>query len=297
MLLHAFQHAGKVSTRRCSPFSKSARHSSSITVSRPGDKKIAIVTFSDPKKLNALNASMGEEFKEVVRQLCEDADTEGLGAVVLTGEGRAFSAGGDLSFLRDRAKDTPSRNANIMRRFYERFLSVRKLPVPVVAAINGPAIGAGLAIALACDVRIAAADAKMGITFVGLGLHPGMGSTHFMPRLIGNQMASQLMLTGKVINGTEAHRIGLVSEVTKTPEECLERAVNLAREMCNAAPLAVRTCVRTLRMQQDEGLDKALWREADAQAEVYNSADYTEGLDALEQKRRPIFSDFESLKE
>ena len=152
---------------------------SSVTVTRPGDGRIAIVTFNDPKKLNALNADMGEEFKVVVNQLCEEADSENLGAVVLTGEGRAFSAGGDLKFLRDRATDTPTRNATIMRRFYERFLSVRRLPVPVVAAINGPAIGAGLAVALACDVRIAAADAKMGITFVGLGLHPGMGSTHF----------------------------------------------------------------------------------------------------------------------
>ena len=93
----------------------------------------------------------------------------GLGAVVLTGAGRAFSAGGDIQFLRDRAADTPSRNAVIMRRFYERFLSVRRIPVPVVAAINGPAIGAGLCLALACDVRLAAATAPMGITFVGLG--------------------------------------------------------------------------------------------------------------------------------
>ena len=124
-----------------------------------------------------------------------------------------------------------------------------------------------------------------------------MGSTYFMPRLIGSQMAAQLMLTGKVIDGNEAHRIGLVSEVTNTPEECVQRAVKLAREMSAAAPLAVRTCVRTLRMQQDEGLDRALWREADAQALVYNSTDYSEGLDGLEQKRTPVFSNFESLEE
>ena len=145
--------------------------SSAVTVHRTEDKKVAIITLNDPKKLNALNASMGEEFKAVVNKLCEDVDTEGLGAVVLTGEGRAFSAGGDLEFLRSRSKDSPTRNATIMRRFYERFLSLRKLPVPVVAAINGPAIGAGLAVALACDVRIAAEGAKMGITFVGISYH------------------------------------------------------------------------------------------------------------------------------
>ena len=89
----------------------------------------------------------------------------------------------------------------------------------------------------------------------------------------------------------------MVAEVTDSPEACVDRAMKLAREISSTAPLAVRTCVRTLRMQQDEGLDRALWREADAQAEVYNSADYTEGLDALEAKRRPVFGDFETLKE
>jgi len=156
---------------------------------------------------------MGDQFTDIVHSLCEGPGSEGLGAVVLTGAGRAFSAGGDLQFLYDRAKDTPSRNAVIMRRFYEKFLSVRRLPVPVVAAVNGHAIGAGLALALACDVRVCSAEAKMGITFVGLGLHPGMGSTHFLPRLVGVQQASLLMLTGRLVGAQEALRIGMVAEV------------------------------------------------------------------------------------
>ena len=163
-----------------------ATSTTNVTVERPGDGKVAIITLNDPKRLNALNATMGDEFVSIIHDLIESNDMDGLGAVVLTGSGRAFSAGGDLNFLKDRSNDTPYRNAVIMRRFYERFLSVRKLPVPVVAAINGPAIGAGLALALACDVRVASKDAKMGITFVGLGLHPGMGSTHFLPRLVGS---------------------------------------------------------------------------------------------------------------
>ena len=266
-------------------------------MTRPGDGRVAIITLNDPKRLNALNADMGDEFVNIIKELSEGVESDNLGAVVLTGTGRAFSAGGDLGFLQDRSNDTPSRNAVIMRRFYERFLYVRKLPVPVVAAINGPAIGAGLALACACDVRIASKDAKMGITFVGLGLHPGMGSTHFLPRLIGNQMASQLMLTGQVIDGVEAHRIGLVSEIKETSEECVKRAIELAQQMSTAAPLAVRTCVRTLRLTQDEGLERSLWREADAQAQVWNSADMTEGLAGLVEKRKPTFQDYESLKE
>jgi len=225
---------------------------------------------------------------------------------VLTGAGRAFSAGGDLGFLKDRGNDTPSRNSVIMRRFYERFLSVRRLPVPVVAAINGPAIGAGLALALACDVRVARHDAKMGITFVQLGLHPGMGSTHFLPRIVGPQQASKLMLTGEVVDGIEAHRIGMVAEVVHEDDgvdadaasaTTLEVATKMARRMATAAPLAVRTCVRSIRMAQDDGLDRSLWREADAQAQVWNSRDLHEGVDALVEKRRAKFSDFENLIE
>lgn len=184
-----------------------------------------------------------------------------------------------------------------MRRFYERFLSVRRLPVPVVAAINGPAIGAGLALALACDVRVASHDAKMGITFVQLGLHPGMGSTHFLPRIVGPEQASKLMLTGEVVDGVEAHRIGMVAEVVDDSAKTLDVAMGMARKMAAAAPLAVRTCVRSIRMSQDDGLDRSLWREADAQAQVWNSKDMGEGLDALIEKRRAEFVDFEDLIE
>jgi enoyl-CoA hydratase/carnithine racemase len=244
------------------------RMSSLVRIERPGDGRVAIITLNDPKRLNALNAKMGDEFGDIINSLSEGPDTEDLAAVVLTGEGRAFSAGGDLQFLKDRAADTPSRNSIIMRRFYERFLAVRRLPVPVGAAINGPAIGAGLALALACDVRVASEDAKMGITFVQLGLHPGMGSTHFLPRIVGPQYASRMMLTGEIIEGNEALRIGMVADVQPTGKETLNAALKLAFKMADAAPLAVRTCVRSIRMAQDDGLDRSLWREADAQAQV-----------------------------
>ncbi|CAE7686369.1 unnamed protein product [Symbiodinium sp. KB8] len=241
---------------------------------------------------------MGEEFERVVARVAEESSS--VGAVVLRGAGRAFSAGGDLEFLRRRNMDSPSRNASIMRRFYERFLSVRRLPVPVVAAINGPAIGAGLCLALACDVRVAAASAKMGVTFVGLGLHPGMGATHTLPRIVGAQTAARLLLTGDVVSGEEAAALGMVAEAVSGDDDgeaAVAKATELAARMASKAPAAVRATVRTLRLGTEDGLERALWREADAQAQSYATADLVEGVSAIEQKRRPNFTQREGYAE
>ena len=178
-----------------------------------------------------------------------------------------------------------------MRRFYQRFLSVRDLPVPVIAAINGPAVGAGLCFALACDVRIAAPTAKLGLTFVGLGLHPGMGATHFLPSIAGPQVAAEMMLTGKLLTGEEAAARGVVAAAVEEP---LAAAMEMAAQMAGASPVAVRTCVRSLRFQQEAGLEAALWREADAQAQCYASADLLEGVNAVAEKRRPNFTQYEN---
>lgn len=264
-----------------------------VQVERVGPEgRVALVRLNRPDKLNAMTTELGDAFAATVASLREEADT--LGAVVVTGAGKAFSAGGDLQFLRDRHYDTPSRNASIMRKFYDRFLCVRTLPVPVVAAINGPAIGAGMCFALACDVRIAAPKAKMGLTFVGLGLHPGMGATHFLPSIVGPQVASELLLTGKIIAGEEAVRCGLVARISEDP---VQAAVESASAMAAAGPVAVRSCVQSLRLRQDQGLEQALQREADAQAQCYASVDLLEGVNAAAEKRSASFVQFEQYKE
>jgi len=260
--------------------------------------RVATIWFDNPGKSNAMTADMGDQFREVVEQLRRGTATSGLapggvGAVVLTGRGSAFSAGGDMNFLRARSKDTPSRNAQIMFDFYRRFLCLRSLPVPVVAAVNGPAIGAGLCVALACDVRVALSSAKLGITFVGLGLHPGMGATHFLPQIVGQQNAARLILTGDIVTGDEAKAMGMVLETHATPAATLAAAYKIAARMAERAPLAVRSAVRTLRNQQDEGLERALWREADAQSQCYGSADLKTGVEAVVSKTAPQFKDYE----
>ena len=199
------------------------------------------------------------------------------------------------------------------------FLSIRSLPVPTVAALNGPAIGAGLGVALACDCRVAAADAKLGLTFVGLGLHPGMGSTHFLPRIAGPAAAAKLLLSGRIVSGTEALAssssssssstgstianispdassmaivggYGFVEEVTPSGAAAVDAAIATAKGFAAAAPVAVSTCLATLRAQGDDGLHASLQREAAAQAVCYASADYRAGVLAIMEKRKPVFT-------
>ena len=265
-----------------------------VTVERVGAAgRVALVTLNRPKSLNALNLDVAAAWKDALAEL-EMGRGGDLGAVVVTGAGRAFSAGGDLKFLHDRRKDTPPRNAVVMRRFYARFLDpMLRLPVPTISAINGPAIGAGCALATAADIRLIGKSARIGFTFVQLGLSPGMGSTHFLPAAVGSSAAARLLLTGDVVDAEEAGRIGFAEVVDD--DALLDEAVALGDRISQQAPLAVRATTKMLRMRALEGMDDALWREASAQATVYGSNDMAEGLAALVEKRRPQFSDFEEL--
>jgi len=285
--------AAAAAAARRAPLSTTAAAAPLVTVSIETGG-VAVLTLNDPPRLNALTVDMGVQFQEVLRHRIDWAQAR---ALVITGAGRAFSAGGDLQFLRERAADTPNRNAALMRAFYDRFAVAlrREVPVPTLAAINGHAIGAGLCLALAADMRVASASASLGITFVGLGLHPGMGATHLLPRLVGPQLAARMCLTGEPISGEEAARIGLVLEAV-APEDVLPRTLALARKVAAQAPVAVRSCARTLRLAQDEGLDRALWREADAQAQCYGGADLAEGIEAVAGKRKPVWTQYEDYR-
>jgi len=250
-------------------------------------EKVGIITLNNPAKLNAMTVDLGDEFEQAV-QTFKQMGRDQLRAVVLTGAGKAFSAGGDMSFLKERTETDALTNSEIMRRFYSRFLCVRDLEVPVVAAINGPAIGAGLCVACACDLRIASTKAKMGWTFVGLGLHPGMGATHFVPALLGPQLAAKWLLTGGIFDGAQAAEMGLVLEACE-PDEVLPKAMELAESIAKQSPVAVGTLTRTLRMNMDDRLQVHLAREADAQGHSYAAPDIKEGIDAILAKRLPQF--------
>jgi enoyl-CoA hydratase/carnithine racemase len=250
--------------------------------------RVAIVTLNDPRRLNALTLDVAAALRVALDQVEESQ----AGAVVLTGAGRAFSAGGDLNFLRARAAESPARNAPLMRSFYQAFLGpIRGTRVPIIAAVNGPAVGAGFGIALACDLRVAARDAQLGAAFTTLGLHPGMGTTFFLPRLANNsQVATRMLLTGELISGEDARRDGIVLDAVEAGQ-VLPAALALAERIAAAGPVAVRTTLRTLRTQADAaGLEAALWREADAQAQCYATSDLAEGVEAVAAKRKPSFT-------
>lgn len=261
-----------------------ARTFSSIKVSHTPEN-ICVVHFNDPARFNAMTETMGEEFEFLMHKLTksfssEEGKGERVRGLVITGEGRAFSAGGDMDFLYARSQTAPLDNAHIMKRFYQRFLSVREVPVPTIAAINGPAIGAGLAVALACDFRVASPTASMGVTFTSLGIHPGMGSSHFLPQLIPPLKANRMLFMSEKFTGEEGAAFGLV-EVAEDP---LAQALEMAKGMAQMPEAGVRTLVTSQRSKQNVGLDDALWREATSQAECYASTDFLHTITAMRDK-------------
>ena len=252
------------------------------------DDGVAVLTLDDPDRRNAMTEAMGDALAGRCAELAADPD---LRVVVLTGTPPAFSAGGDLDMLEDlarRAREDGFDATAFMRDFYLRFLTVRELPVPVIAAINGHAVGAGLCVALACDLRIVADEAKVGLNFSRLGLHPGMGGTWFLPRMLGAQRAAAWLYTGALVSGEVAAMQGLALESRPTAD-VLPRALALAEEIAAASPVVVRQLKITLADVEDVDLATALDREAAAQAVSYGTDDLAEGLSAGRQRRAPRF--------
>lgn len=258
-----------------------------ITLSRTDG--IVTLTFNRPETRNAMTVAMGDEVARAVEEIKADTDARVL---VLTGSGKAFSAGGDLSMLaRDAGLSDESgpAMAGAPSEFYLRYLAIRQVPVPTIAAINGHAIGAGLCIALACDLRIAAADAKMGMTFAKLGLHPGMAATYTLPRLIGTARACEMFFTGRLVDGVEAAQLGLVNRAV--PRAQFDAAVrDLATEIAGAAPIATRMVKKSIYRGITHTLEETVDHEAMSQSITFATADAREGIRAVMEKRQPRFS-------
>ncbi|QRX96356.1 enoyl-CoA hydratase/isomerase family protein [Streptomyces noursei] len=246
---------------------------------------VTVLTFDNPDKRNPMTGRLTAQWRRAMRSLRQDPD---LRALVITGTGPAFCSGADLGELADRHGQPLSGTRAQLSDFYRTWLTVRDLSVPTVAAVNGHAVGAGLALALACDLRYAAAEAKLGAPFVRLGLHPGMATTALLAEAVGPSRARELLLTGRLISGARAATIGMVHEALPA-DQVLRAALDVADEIAAAAPLAVRLTKSGLAQGQPT-VERALTWEGLAQSVTTTTDDFREGVQARRERRRPHFT-------
>jgi enoyl-CoA hydratase len=246
---------------------------------------VALVTLDNPTQRNAMSAAMTESWTAAMAELAEDRDVR---VVVVTGEGTAFCSGGDPRWI----AGEPDAPVHALRRrmlgFYRSWLSIRQLEVPTIAALNGAAVGAGLCLALACDLRYAAASARMSVPFVRLGMHAGMGATYTLPQVVGEAAARDLLLTGRMIDAEEALRLGLVSRV-HADADFLSSVLEVADQIAATAPIASRLTKVALR-EGHQDLEAALEWEALAQPVTLATEDLQEGVRASRERRAPQFT-------
>ena len=253
----------------------------------PGGRDgVFLVTLDLPDRRNAMTEQMTRSWHEVMRALRDDTSVR---AVVVTGSGSAFCAGGDFSWLGATPDaDVPALRDRMMA-FYRAWLSVLDVGAPVVAAVNGAAIGAGLAVALACDVRVVADDARLAAPFTSLGLHPGMATTALLRRAAGDTVARDMLLTGRAMGGSEAVACGLMSRSVPR-ERVLEAALDVASDVAAAAPVATALTKASLGPGGPATVAAALEWEALAQPVTMAMDDLAEGLAAAREGRPPRFT-------
>ncbi|MEV0151155.1 MULTISPECIES: enoyl-CoA hydratase-related protein [unclassified Nonomuraea] len=257
---------------------------SELLVERDPDGVVRL-TLNRPDRRNAMTDGMTEQWRDTMAGLAVDRDVR---CVVVTGAGSAFCAGGDLSWLGERNAEPVPRLRERMLGFYRSWLSIAALEVPTVAAVNGPAVGAGLCLALACDLVYAADDARLLAPFTSLGLHPGMAATYLLPARGGAGLAREMLLTGQAISGKEAEIKGLVNRCFP-PADLMTEVSAVARKIARNAPVATRLTKVALASGHVD-LEAALRWEALAQPVTMASADLVEGLAAQRERRVPKFT-------
>jgi 2-(1,2-epoxy-1,2-dihydrophenyl)acetyl-CoA isomerase len=248
---------------------------------------VATLTLNRPERLNALGDTLRDDLHDAILKCSDNPDVR---VIVITGAGKGFCSGGDVKAMneakegrRERPlveKIAPNRDLTL--------LAMRDAPQPIIAAINGAAAGAGMNLALGCDIRIASTAAKFSQAFVKRGLHPDWGGTYFLPRVVGFAKAAELIFTGDVIDAAEALRLGLVSRVVE-PEMLMPTVHELARKIAAGPPIAIRLARRALYKNADGDLRSALEFETFAQNVCFETEDATEGVRAFVEKRAPVF--------
>jgi 2-(1,2-epoxy-1,2-dihydrophenyl)acetyl-CoA isomerase len=249
---------------------------------------VGVLTLNRPDKLNAMTGVMSDELMDALARVEKDPE---LRAVLLTGAGRGFCAGQDLTEFDDayRKGERPDIEAHLAHTYHRLIPAMTGLPKPIVCAVNGVAAGAGVSLALASDIRIAGASARFTQAFVKIGLVPDSGGTYLLPRAVGYAKALELSLTGDLIDAGTAREIGLVSLVV-SDDELGNEARELAARLAAMPTAALGETKRLLQASLAPALQEALEREADAQARMGQTADHLEGVTAFAEKREPRFT-------
>lgn len=247
-------------------------------------KNMAILTLNRPEVLNAFSLEMRQDIGQAFQEISEDDD---IRALIITGAGRAFSAGGDMKSWGD-SKDT-----NIMKTITEAahraVTNLIALEKPVIAMVNGDAIGAGCNLALACDLVIASENARFGEVFVKVGLGPDWGGAYLLPRLVGLAKAKELIFTGKIISAKEACEIGLINRVVSNEDLEME-VMKLAEKLSNMATKAIGMGKTFLHKAWNMDIDEVLEYEAQMQSELMKTTDHQNAVKSFLNKRKPVFN-------
>ena len=243
---------------------------------------VTVMTISAPKSLNALNSTILGEIDDCIDNLEDDTRV-----LIITGDGeKSFVAGADISEMaplgEEEGFEFGKRGALVFRK-------IETLPIPVIAAVNGFALGGGCELAMACDIRIASNNAKFGQPEVGLGIIPGFSGTYRLAKLVGQGMAKEMIYTGRAIRAEEALRIGLVNAVYE-PAELLDRAREMAARMIANAPIAIAYAKKCINESYDLNADEAIELENEQFGLCFTTDDQKEGMDAFLNKRKPVFS-------
>ena len=247
-----------------------------------------MITLNRPRRLNAFC----EPMHHALRQAIGEAESDGAcRALLLTGAGRAFCAGQDLNERISKDGEVKVLGSALESHYNPLIRKLRALPFPVIAAVNGPAAGGGMNLALACDMRIASDQAKFAESFAKLGLYPDFGGTYFLPRIVGMALAAELFYTAETLSADDALRLGIVNRVFPASE--FENEVRkLSEELASAPPMAFRDVKRTILGDDRRLLEEKLDEEIRLQIHCFESEDCNEGLNAFFEKRKPAFRGF-----
>lgn len=250
------------------------------------DGPIATIRLNRPEKLNAFGGPMRDEILDALDRIAADDQVRVL---IVTGEGRGFSAGGDIHHLKQLRENRDEQGfRSILEKGQMITRRMRALSSPVIAAVNGPCAGAGFSFALGCDIRIASDAAIFGPSFALIGLHPDWGGSWYLPRLVGSARACELIFTGAMISAGEAEKMGLVNRLVPR-EELMPAVLELAGKMAENPPGVLRRAKESVYRSLTSDLETAFARENEVQLECFYSEDFLEGVTAFVEKRKPRF--------